>query len=538
MTNPDEKEKQFELFDNMPIGVFVLRNDYKVIFWNHVLETWTGIPRESIVNADIGVYFPKLMENKYAGRLANIFSGGPPVIFSSQLHRHLIPSPLPGGSFRIQHTTVTAVKTADSGFNALFTVEDVTNLTNRIQECTSLYDQTIREINERKIVEAQLHQAQKMEAVGLLAGGIAHDFNNILTAIIGYAEIILSRMNKDSSLYRLVENILISGERAAEMTNGILAFSRKQVLKMKPVDLCKLVLGFEKILSRLVPEDIDFRTKVAGNNLIIMADKGQIEQILLNLVTNAKDAMPKGGTLSIEVSPAVMNERFVHAHGFGEPGCYACISVMDTGYGMDEETAGKIFDPFFTTKEVGKGTGLGMAIVYGNIQQHNGCITIVSEQGKGTTFRIYLPLITEGSKGEYKASKLEHAPGGTETVLLAEDDKAVRELHGIFLEEAGYTVIKAVDGQDALCKYMAHMAEVDILFTDVIMPKMNGIRLYEEIRKIRPDMKALFISGYTKDIILERGIIEKEFNLVTKPTTSHLLLKKIREILDWQGSQE
>ncbi len=211
---------------------------------------------------------------------------------------------------------------------------------------------------------------------------------------------------------------------------------------------------------------------------------------------------------------------------FGAPGCYACISVMDTGYGMDEETAGKIFDPFFTTKEVGKGTGLGMAIVYGNIQQQNGCITIVSEQGKGTTFRIYLPLITEGSKGEHKAPKQEHAPRGTETVLLAEDDKDVRELHGIFLEEAGYTVIKSVDGQDALCKYMAHMAEVDILFTDVIMPKMNGIRLYEEIRKIRPDMKALFISGYTKDIILERGIIEKEFNLVTKPTTSHLASQK------------
>jgi two-component system cell cycle sensor histidine kinase/response regulator CckA len=385
---------------------------------------------------------------------------------------------------------------------------------------------------EQKLLEAQLHQAQKMEAIGQLAGGIAHDFNNILTAIIGYGEIILMRMEKDSQLRHFVEQVLTSADRAAELTNGLLAFSRRQVLHAKPIDLCGVVRGLKKMLRRLLPEDIDFRTTFAEGNLIVMADKGQIEQVLMNLVTNAKDAMPRGGTLTIEVSPAAMDERFAHAHGLGEPGNYACISVTDTGHGMDEETTKRVFEPFFTTKEVGKGTGLGMAIVYGIIQQHNGCITVSSETGKGTTFRIYLPLIVEEIKEVHGTRKAGALPGGTETVLLAEDEVTVRELHKMILEGAGYRIVEAVDGQDALDKFMEHMAEVDIVVTDVVMPKTDGKSLYEEIRKIRPDMKVLFMSGYTKDIVLERGIRDDEFSYVTKPVKSFELLKKVRDVLD------
>ena len=385
---------------------------------------------------------------------------------------------------------------------------------------------------ERKLLEAQLHQAQKMEAIGQLSGGIAHDFNNILTAIIGYSEIILMRMEKDSPLRHFVEQVLTSADRAAELTNSLLAFSRRQVLHTKPIDLSGVVRGLKKMLRRLLPEDIDFRTTVAKGDLIVMADKGQIEQVLMNLVTNAKDAMQKGGTLTIEISPVVMDERFVHAHGFGEPGNYACVSVTDTGHGMDEETRKRIFEPFFTTKEVGKGTGLGMAIIYGIIQQHNGCITVCSEMGKGTTFRIYLPLISEEIKEAHVTQREESPPGGTETILLAEDEVTVRELHKMILEEAGYRVVEAVDGQDAIDKFMEHMAEVDILVTDVIMPKIDGKSLYEEIRKIRPDMKVLFMSGYTKDIIVERGILENLFNYITKPVKSFELLKSVRDILD------
>ena len=390
---------------------------------------------------------------------------------------------------------------------------------------------------ERKKLETQLHQSQKMEAIGQLAGGIAHDFNNILTAIMGYSSIILLRMEKGSPLRHFVEQVLASAERASELTNGLLAFSRRQVLHAKPIDLCGIVRGLEKMLARLVPEDIDFRTTVAEGVLFVMADKVQIEQVLMNLVTNAKDAMPTGGALTIKISPSFMEDSFVHTHGFGEPGHYACITVVDTGQGMDEETRKRIFEPFFTTKEVGKGTGLGMSIIYGIIQQHKGYISVYSEKGIGTTFNIYLPLIAEEISGVKEAGEAEPPPGGTETVLLAEDDAVVLELHRMLLEEAGYRVIEAVDGQDALDKFTEHRTEVDILATDVIMPKMNGKSLYEEIRKFRPDMKVLFMSGYTKDIIVERGILEDEFSVITKPVTSYELLTRIREILDFDRLQ-
>lgn len=385
---------------------------------------------------------------------------------------------------------------------------------------------------ERKMLEAQLHQAHKMEAIGQLAGGIAHDFNNILTAITGYSSILINRMENENPLRRHAKQILSSAERAAELTKGLLAFSRRQVLDAKPVDLCDIVLGLEKMLRRLVPEDIDFRTAVSDGALVVKADKVQIEQVLMNLVTNAKDAMPNGGALTIEIFPVSMEEQFFHAHGFGEPGDYACVTVSDTGQGMDEETKKRIFEPFFTTKEVGKGTGLGMAIIYGIIRQHNGYISVCSEKERGTKFQIYLPLVAEGIMAQKEAMDAEPLPGGTETVLLAEDDAAVRELHRMMLEDAGYTVIKAVDGEDALEKFMERRTEVDILATDVIMPRVNGKVLYEEIRKIRPDMKVLFMSGYTKDVIVKRGILDEEFSVLTKPITPQKLLRKIREILE------
>jgi two-component system, cell cycle sensor histidine kinase and response regulator CckA len=385
---------------------------------------------------------------------------------------------------------------------------------------------------ERKKLQSQLHQAQKMEAIGQLAGGIAHDFNNILTAIIGYSEILAMRLEKTNPLRHHVEQIFASAERAAELTNSLLAFSRKQVLHSKPLDLCEVVQGLKKMLKRLIPEDIDFKTTIAKKELIVMADKGQIEQVLMNLVTNAKDAMAKGGMLTIDVTHVVMDERFVHAHGNGNPGDYACISVSDTGHGMDEETQKKIFEPFFTTKEVGKGTGLGMAIIYGIVKQHDGYINVYSEPDKGTTFKIYLPITGGEMKGVPSAEMVEPIVGGMETVLLAEDDVTVRELHRMILEGAGYTVIEAINGQDALEKFLEHGAEIDILVTDVIMPKIDGKKLYEEIKKASPDKKVLFMSGYTKDIVIDRGILEDEFCFLTKPATSSELLKKLRNILD------
>ncbi len=390
---------------------------------------------------------------------------------------------------------------------------------------------------EREKLEAQLHQAQKMEAIGQLAGGIAHDFNNILTAIIGYTEIIALRIERNSPLRHFIDQVLTSSGRAAELVNSLLAFSRKQVLHPKPVDLCEIVLGLRNMLGRIIREDIDFRTTVFENELVVMADKGQIEQVLMNFVTNAKDAMPHGGMLSVDVSPVFMDSRFVHAHGFGESGYYACISVADTGCGMDEETQKKIFEPFYTTKEIGKGTGLGMAIIYGIVKQHNGYINVYSEPGSGTTFRVYLPLLAEEKNDRQTTQCTERPVGGTETILLVEDDFTVRDLHRIILEEAGYTVVEAFDGQDALEKFMEHRSEIDILATDVIMPKMDGKRLYMETQRCRPDIKALFISGYTKDIVIEKGILNDESNFISKPVSSTELLSKVRDVLDRQKNR-
>jgi len=386
--------------------------------------------------------------------------------------------------------------------------------------------------DDRKNLEVLLYQAQKMEAIGQLAGGIAHDFNNILTVIIGYSEIILLGMEREHPLRRHVEQVLTSAGRAAELTAGLLAFSRKQILLTKPLDLGEVAQGLRKMLRRLIPEDIDFKTIVDETGLTIMADKGQIEQVIMNLVTNAKDAMPKGGALSIEISTADLDNDFRHQHGFGEAGHYGCITITDTGHGMNEETCKRIFEPFFTTKEAGKGTGLGMAIIYGIVKQHNGYITVDSEPDKGTTFRVYLPLIETVEQETQKTIVYEPPPGGTETILLAEDDAAIRELHGMILEEAGYKIIEAVDGQNALDKFMEHQTEVDILVSDVIMPKIDGKRLYEEIRKIRPDMKVLLMSGYTNDIFIERGIMENEYSFMTKPVMPSDLLKTMRDILD------
>ncbi|HOP41338.1 MAG TPA: ATP-binding protein, partial [Geobacteraceae bacterium] len=256
------------------------------------------------------------------------------------------------------------------------------------------------------------------------------------------------------------------------------------------------------------------------------------EQTLMNLVTNAKDAMPQGGTLTISLTAVEMQERFEHAHGIGKPGKYACISITDTGHGMDAETREKIFEPFFTTKEIGKGTGLGMAIIYGIISQHNGYVSVESEPGSGTTFHLYLPLMAKDERSIKESQQEELPAGGTETILMAEDDPAVRNLHSMMLEEAGYTVIAAVDGSDALNKFFSHEMNVDILVTDVIMPKLDGKRLIEKIREVRPGMKVLFMSGYTKDLFVQRGILDKEFNFLSKPVSATELLKAVRDILD------
>ncbi len=393
------------------------------------------------------------------------------------------------------------------------------------------YDGLISDITERKRLEEQLLHAQKIEAIGQLAGGIAHDFNNILIAIIGFGSLLKMETGEDDPLRTYVTQILSSAERAANLTRALLAFSRKQIINLRPVNLNEIINVLEKLLSRLIGEDIELSTFLADEDLTVMADSTQIEQVLMNLATNARDAMPDGGSLIIRTGLVEFDYEFIKAHGYGRPGSYALISVEDTGEGIDEKMKERIFEPFFTTKELGKGTGLGLSMVYGIIRQHEGYINVYSEPGKGTTFKIYLPLIKLKVE-EVKKAESPFIKRGTETVLIAEDDVQVRELTKEVFEVSGYKVIEAADGEDAIKVFNENKDNVSLLILDVIMPKKNGKEVYDEIKKVRPDIKAIFMSGYTADIIHKKGILEEGVDIILKPISLDELLIKAREVLD------
>lgn len=389
----------------------------------------------------------------------------------------------------------------------------------------------IRDVTERKKLQEQLWQSQKIEAIGQLAGGVAHDFNNILTAIIGFANLAEMKLEKEDPSKQYLEQILVAANRAAHLTQGLLAFSRRQVLNPQPTDLSGIVSNVEKLLKRLISEEIELKISLAGHDLIVMADASQIDQVLMNLVTNARDAMPDGGSLTIDTGPFEMGDDFIRTHGYGAVGRYGMLAIKDTGAGMDEATTAHIFEPFFTTKEVGKGTGLGLAIVYGIIKQHNGFITVDSKPGRGTAFRIYLPLIHEEKVPLPVAEETRSVTGGAETLLIVEDDPEVRNLTRTLLETYGYGVIEAVDGEDAVAKFAQHKDDIKLVIMDVVMPKMNGKEAFNEMCRILPGVKALFTSGYTPNVVHKKGVLMEGVNFIPKPSTPRDLLKKIREIL-------
>jgi signal transduction histidine kinase/ActR/RegA family two-component response regulator len=387
------------------------------------------------------------------------------------------------------------------------------------------------DVTEKKKLEEQLRHAQKMEAVGTLAGGVAHDFNNILTAIIGYSSLMQMKMDENDPLRPSVNSILASTERAANLTQSLLAFSRKQIITPKHVDMNAIIRRVEKLIERLIGEDIEITQALHGEPLPIKADTGQIEQIMINLATNARDAMPQGGKLTIETGAVELGNDYIKAHGYGKPGKYALLTVTDTGTGMDRKTVERIFEPFFTTKSTGKGTGLGLAIVYGIVKQHGGYISVYSEPGMGTTFKVYLPQI----KAVIEYAKPVSAPvpnGGTETLLVAEDDSSVRNLTTAVLQGFGYTVLEASDGEEAIRKYRDNKDTIQLLILDVIMPRKNGREAYDEIRKMNPAVKALFTSGYTEEIIHKKGLLEDGVHFLSKPVSPKELLHKVKAMLD------
>jgi PAS domain S-box-containing protein len=390
------------------------------------------------------------------------------------------------------------------------------------------------DVTERRALEQQLQQSQKMEAVGRLAGGIAHDFNNLLMVISGYSEFLLDRLGPDPALRGPAQEIAGASQRASSLTRQLLAFSRKQMLAPKILDLNEVVTENLKMLTRVIGEDIDLLMVPAAVLGSVRADAGQIDQVIMNLALNARDAMPSGGKLTIETSNVSLDEEYARFHAPLRPGDYVMLSISDTGLGMDSETQSHIFEPFFTTKGT-KGTGLGLSTVYGIIKQSGGYIWVSSESGKGTTFKIYLPRVAERAETLAQVVSSEEAvftEPGTETILLAEDEANLRYLARQFLEKQGYKVIEAADGAVAMQIAVAHEGVIHLLLTDVIMPGMNGRELAQRISEIRPQTKVLYMSGYTENVIGHDGTLDAGVSLLQKPFTLRDLKSKVREVLD------
>jgi PAS domain S-box-containing protein len=389
------------------------------------------------------------------------------------------------------------------------------------------------DVTEQKSLEAQLLHAQKMDAIGQLAGGVAHDFSNIITVIIGYCSLMQMQTGEDDPQRFNINQILAASERASNLARSLLLFSRKDAITPERANMNDIVMNMGKFIKRIIGEDIQLETVLYKEPLDVYVDAGQIEQVLMNLSTNARDAMDKGGKLIIETSIQEITAAFMQVHGYGSPGLYSLITVSDSGRGMDEKTQARIYEPFFTTKEVGKGTGLGLSIVYGIVKQHKGFITVYSEQGKGTTFSVYLPLMNRENAGSDERQHLSIPSMGTETILVAEDDISVCTLVETVLGKFGYEVIIARDGQEAVEKFSANRERIHLVLMDIIMPRKNGREAYEEIRNLKPNIKFLFTSGYDMEIIRSRGQIGEDMELIMKPVRPLMLLAKIREILDF-----
>ncbi|MCL7487209.1 MAG: PAS domain S-box protein [Desulfobulbaceae bacterium] len=403
------------------------------------------------------------------------------------------------------------------------------NLSGLVHVVTDITARKKAEEKQQKL-QAQLNQIQKMESIGRLAGGIAHDFNNLLSVIIGYCELTLKEVDRDTKFFHDISSIREAGEKAATLTGQLLAFSRKQVLNMRPVDLNKVVEDMTRMLRRVISEDISLELHLSQRIGRVVADAGQIEQVLLNLAVNARDAMPGGGHFIIETSMVDIDKEYVDHHAEAQLGPHVLLAVTDTGTGISDDVRGQIFDPFFTTKETGKGTGLGLATVYGIIKQHGGQIYVYSESGKGTTFKIYLPTTPHAAVAESDSSSA-NLPAGSETILIAEDDHSIRNMVMMFLEPMGYRVMAACDGEEAIRLSNAHEGVIDVLLTDVIMPNINGQELADQLKQSRPDMAVIFMSGYTDDVIAHHGVLEAGGNFIQKPITMSKLAYKLRDVL-------
>lgn len=397
------------------------------------------------------------------------------------------------------------------------------------------FEVIVEDVSHRRGVEHRLRHVQKMEAIGRLAGGIAHDFNNVLGVITGYSEMLLDKLSSEPNLAVLVTHVLKATERGASLTRQLLAFSRQQVLDPRVINIQQHVKGIESLLRRVLGEDVRLTVNAGNNAVHLRADPAQLEQVIMNLVINARDAMPSGGNLTIEISHAHLDADYCKHIPDTHPGSYACIAVTDTGCGMSADVLSRIFEPFFTTKESGKGTGLGLATVYGIVKQSGGNITVYSEVGHGTTFKVYLPLSEEAASKQVMASLDDIVPSGTETILLVEDEDSLREVTAEYLKNKGYTVLVVSEADSAVATVESCTKSVDLLLTDVILPGSSGVQLAQRLAADNPRMRVLYVSGYTADAIVHHGGHDPNFAFLAKPFSLPALARKVRSILDEQA---
>jgi len=506
----ESERRMRSIFRVAPTGIGVVSNRVLLDVNSRVCEM-TGYTREELVDKSAEMFYPSQDEFNHVGsekyrQIADKGTGTLETLWKKK-----------DGTIINIILSSTPIDSDDLSKGVIFTALDITSRKQAEEE--------------REKLHAQLIQSQKMEVVGQLAGGVAHDFNNILTAIIGFGHLLMMKSEEGDPRRHYAEEIISSCEKAASITRRLLAFCRQDISEKSRLNLNDLIATSQKMLSRLIGDDLEFHFKPCAEELPVVADPVQIEQVLMNLATNARDAMPGGGVFSIETSLLRVDEGFVAMHGFGTPGDYAVITVTDTGTGMNLDTRQRIFEPFFTTKEVGRGTGLGLSVVYGILQRHDGHVRVYSDMGMGTTFQVYLPMARCWEK-VLQAAPYKNSEGGLETILVAEDNRELLDVIQLTLSAWGYTVIATKNGEEAVAKFRESAESIDLLLLDIIMPKKSGIDVLDESRSLRPDIKVLFMSGYPADFIKDRGLMKSEYAYVSKPVSPNALLRSIREVLD------
>ena len=492
-------------------GIIITDREGTIIWTNPALAKMTGYSRQECIGKT-----PRILNS---GRhKASFFRQLWQTILSGNVWQGVMINRRKDGALYTEEQTITPVKNDRGEIDSFIAIKQ---------------DITEREEAERKLRKSQeeLRRAQKMEAVGRLAGGVAHDFNNLLTAILGYSDLLLSRTGERHPSRKEIEEIIKAGQRAASLVRQLLVFSRRQVLEPKVLDLNEVVASTEKLLRRLIGEDISLTTRLGPNLGRVKTDPGHMEQIIMNLAVNARDAMPEGGKLTIETANVELDNSYARGHLAVHPGSYVMLAVSDTGCGMDAATQARIFEPFFTTKGEDKGTGLGLSIVYGIVKQSKGNIWVYSEPGLGATFKIYLPQVQDVVEVVQSAEEHAPAPRGSEIVLLAEDEEIVRKIAREVLESSGYTVLEARHGDHALQILVGHDGPIHLLLADVIMPRLGGFALAERAVSLRPDMKVLYMSGHAADAIAHLGVLDVDGAFIQKPFTPNALVCKIREVL-------